>query len=251
MSTAVSESDHKIRQIRKTMRERGVDVSRADAILMMSLNDLVREFERFMFEDLMFSRDDKEISYKSELTLSEFYKRKHEITRRIIDIAMLLKISRPHLKSLHMDIPKVFREALDEISIEGKKPYIFKLYNKILAYAYEIESAIASGRSTSLLETIDIEFLDTHKIYSSALRNLKKDDWLAFVVLQLIVRHSGGQFISAKEISAKTSLSETSIRSAMNVLFEKCKEIINVDQRRTEKLIQIPPIYAKYELLKM
>jgi len=250
-ATAKSPTEEQILRIQAELKKKGIDISKANATIIYALQKLAETFERFMFDDLKFSENERDLTYKSELSLTEFYKRKLDIVKQIIDVAMLLRVSHPHLKYLHTEVPKAFREALDEIGNEGKKPAVYQLFNKILAYQYEIISALSSGRSTSLLEIVDTEFMDTAKMYREALRNLSAEHWLAYVVLQVIAKHSGGNFMSVKDIALKLGVSETAVRMAVNTLFEKCKEILVVDQRGAERYIQFPTIYAKYELIKM
>lgn len=241
------------KRVTKLMREyltKEIYLSKYDAGIIVSLDDIIALFKRFIEDDLQFNKNHKDMEYKCELSYAEFYSRKTEIAKLLIDVAMLLKVSKPHLKYLHSDVPKMFREALNEIDIEGKKSPIYKLLSRVIEYQYEIVSALTSGRSSAILESVDMDFLDTLKVYREALKSIDSKKWIAYVILQAIVKHSGGEPMTLRDIELKTGLSNFTVRENVNELFDKCKEILVVGQRGMDRTILIPPVYAKYEHMK-
>lgn len=241
------------RRALKLVREfmlKDINLSIYDGGIIISLEDVVAKMTRFIEDDLQFSKDRNDLNYKSGLTLGDFYSKKTDIAKSIIDVGMLLKVSKPHLKYLHSDIPRLFRETLKSIEIDGKKPAVYQLLNALIEYEYEIVSALTSGQSSTLLESVDMEFLDALKMYREALKSIDSKKWMAYVVIQQLVKHSGGEAMTAKELAAKTGFNESTIRDAMSEIFDKCKEILVVGQQGGERTIKLPSIFAKYELMK-
>jgi hypothetical protein len=230
--------------------EKGLDGSRPLALVIYTLRELTKKFEDFIKTDLKFNDDDKP-EYEYKYGYAKFYELKRDIGLMITDVSVSLRVALPHLRDLHTEVPKMFRDTLESIDLKGEKKAVYKLYHSMVQYQYELKSAIESGQSTALLANLDVEFMDAFKMYAQALKSLKeKEDWKAYAVLQIIASKGAGRTMSARDIVIHSQMPEETINNGIDILFAKCKEILTIEIFGTERRIGLANIYAKYEMIK-